>query len=741
MKNLTIVQKSIIIFIAAAIVGFCIITNSSGVYRSYLAEDLPLVIDINENSPLSYDSVLEDAINTWNSVEGSFFEFQVGSRVSNSDNIQDGVNLFYVDDNNENFEPESNTIAFSMTYASNAGGFHAVESDYIYNAAGFPPATDGSQNQMDLMTITLHEFGHHLGLSHNGPDGNSSGGSEGCGLSLPNSVMYYAVSLGQIQHELDPHAGMGAVAIYPNYVLEIQVTDASTNDPIENAKIVLNNSTIAAITEPVEDSPNGRGGLVPGEVYTEFSTPSNGFVKAAMNKKEFSFDLMKFGYDETEETIVSFEESSGYGDTQILSYNFRLNKSQVVGISGSIVTTTPEIELNAIIAATWVNDENETFSSTTDANGNFSLDVPSGSYYNIEVFYDPPYQYVQRFDSVFVSPEGLDLNLQATPSNLIIVNSEDSENSNFSIYLDKLEDYQIPFAFWNEMERGNLSEQSFISSLIGKYSLVWIAGGESSSGLDDSDIEFLKSHLESGSGLVLTGNNIAENVVDQGVSETFLSDYFGVEFAQNITDIRLKGFKNDLIGDGIAHTIQGLDKDLLQLTDSNLGEIYKSFYIGTTNVDTANIVGVRSESEEYGWRAFFLSSAAHNVFGSVFDSILVRSIGYVLDTNFVTSVDYATVDELPNVYSIAQNYPNPFNPSTTIKFNLPVNANVKLTIYNILGEQVDVLKDDFLSAGSYEMRWDAVSSSLSSGIYFYNIKAEGINGSNYNQTRKMILLK
>ena len=81
-----------------------------------------------------------------------------------------------------------------------------------------------------------------------------------------------------------------------------------------------------------------------------------------------------------------------------------------------------------------------------------------------------------------------------------------------------------------------------------------------------------------------------------------------------------------------------------------------------------------------------------------------------------------------------QNYPNPFNPSTTIRFSLPQAGNVKLTVYNLLGEQVIQLVNDFREAGMHTINFNA--SELNSGIYIYKIEAAGLV-----QTKKMTLLK
>ena len=94
---------------------------------------------------------------------------------------------------------------------------------------------------------------------------------------------------------------------------------------------------------------------------------------------------------------------------------------------------------------------------------------------------------------------------------------------------------------------------------------------------------------------------------------------------------------------------------------------------------------------------------------------------------------------LPDHFELTQNYPNPFNPTTEIAFSLPEARHVTLEIYNVLGQRVATLVNEFREAGPHLVPWDATDAeghSVASGIYLYRLQAGSLT-----TTRKMLLLK
>ncbi|MBN1397180.1 MAG: fibronectin type III domain-containing protein [Bacteroidetes bacterium] len=122
-----------------------------------------------------------------------------------------------------------------------------------------------------------------------------------------------------------------------------------------------------------------------------------------------------------------------------------------------------------------------------------------------------------------------------------------------------------------------------------------------------------------------------------------------------------------------------------------------------------------------------INIAAGFIMENILDAPLAGNLSVITD---VENIELSAVKE----FSLSQNYPNPFNPTTNIKYQLPKHSYVVLKVYNLLGQEVKTLVDQYQQQGAYEVKFNAQS--LTSGIYIYSLKA-----GNFSQTKKLILLK
>ena len=113
--------------------------------------------------------------------------------------------------------------------------------------------------------------------------------------------------------------------------------------------------------------------------------------------------------------------------------------------------------------------------------------------------------------------------------------------------------------------------------------------------------------------------------------------------------------------------------------------------------------------------------------------LIIVSRPFEVIVNVINSIS-GDQNGIPVTYGLKQNYPNPFNPATRINYQLAQSAKVVLTVYDIMGRGVKTLVNKYQQAGYYTIDFDA--SSLSSGIYFYDIKSK-----RFSKTLKMILMK
>jgi hypothetical protein len=155
-----------------------------------------------------------------------------------------------------------------------------------------------------------------------------------------------------------------------------------------------------------------------------------------------------------------------------------------------------------------------------------------------------------------------------------------------------------------------------------------------------------------------------------------------------------------------------------------------------TNTEIAANMNKQLVGNENGLVAYYnFNNTTKDITGKGNDGILMYKEAF-------TSINTVGIKDAlqPASFTFSQNYPNPFNSSTIIKYSLPFDSQVIMKIYNAMGQEINILKNEITSAGNHEVQFN--SSDLPSGVYFYAIQAIAINGiKNFQEVKKMILKK
>ncbi len=157
---------------------------------------------------------------------------------------------------------------------------------------------------------------------------------------------------------------------------------------------------------------------------------------------------------------------------------------------------------------------------------------------------------------------------------------------------------------------------------------------------------------------------------------------------------------------------------------TNLGNDWTTQYTGTGTGNWYHLSMVKVGSDIHGWA--------------------VRSNGEIMKYTELGAVSVLEDELIPEQFELFQNYPNPFNPSTRIKFALPVQSNITIEIYNVLGQKVRTLINEERSAGYHAVEWNGrndYDQYIGSGVYYVKFNANGGSENSHTDVRKMIMMK
>lgn len=210
----------------------------------------------------------------------------------------------------------------------------------------------------------------------------------------------------------------------------------------------------------------------------------------------------------------------------------------------------------------------------------------------------------------------------------------------------------------------------------------------------------------------------------------------GIAFHPATNELWASGFKAIGVGKDKIFKINLANGDT-----TNIG--VTGFAVNTTDIEfNANkrLYGIKGTSQDNELFEINLTTGIGTSIGPI-GIANVNSIAFNVSGPVSVQENQPVV---PSDFSLSQNYPNPFNPSTTIEYALPIDASVRLSVYNLLGEEVNRLFDGMQKAGSYKISWNAddkFGKKLSTGVYFYEMRGNLVNGKEFSLMKKMILMK
>jgi len=326
-------------------------------------------------------------------------------------------------------------------------------------------------------------------------------------------------------------------------------------------------------------------------------------------------------------------------------------------------------------------------------------------------------------------------------------------------YLSVLDSLGIMVDHWDVQYRGLLKSTRLADYQDNSKLIIWYTGNSDSATLTDEDQTALTSFLDNGGNLFLTGQDIGQDLVENGQGAAFFEQYLHAQLVQeNFAGPKgLSGVPGDAISDGMMVVLTGAgsanNQDSPSVIAAVSGAVPIFNYLGTNHQAALRYEGnYKLVYFAFGFEAI-IQTNPRTVSPLL---VLTRILDWM---GIETSVDDqgGFTQSLPEQFELMQNYPNPFyqgqqhffagNAATKIDYALNLSGYVTLDVYNICGQHVRTLVQKQLSPGNYEASWDGndrFGKAVSSGIYFYALRikphAVGQSAKDMLRTRKLLLI-
>ncbi|PIE80006.1 MAG: hypothetical protein CSA15_02380 [Candidatus Delongbacteria bacterium] len=238
-------------------------------------------------------------------------------------------------------------------------------------------------------------------------------------------------------------------------------------------------------------------------------------------------------------------------------------------------------------------------------------------------------------------------------------------------------------------------------------------------GLDDLLLSYVEDNYTNSKLILFNGN-----------ASSFIEDSFSSQNVDyRIESVNVSNYNDDNYSDIIIYYCGGYPgntiSDHILISGNSSNQLTEnSNIIKNSEYNISGIIEFLGDVNGDGFKDYLIFDTKNdnNIFSNRFGVYSKRNFSSINENN------------IPKTLSLSQNYPNPFNPTTTISFNLPMESNVKLGIYNNKGEMVKELLNGSMKSGNHSIQFNG--SSLSSGVYYYKLTA-----GKENHVKKMMLIK
>jgi hypothetical protein len=295
------------------------------------------------------------------------------------------------------------------------------------------------------------------------------------------------------------------------------------------------------------------------------------------------------------------------------------------------------------------------------------------------------------------------------PEVLLVIDDEGATYEDY--YRDALNDLTVLYDEWDVVTDGFLG-----SELLYYVCVIWYTGDDATTTLTAQDQTDLTTFMDGGGSLILTGQNIGEDI---GSDPFYINYLHALWDAPVASENVLEGVTGDPIGDGLDLLTQGGGGAGNQTSQDVITPIGGASPV--INYTPTEVAAIRYDSGTYKmvYFAFGLEGLNPLSFYAGRDTVLARTLGWT-GCGITVGVEEEEIGETtPNL--AFNSLPNPFNNSTSFRFTIPAELETSLKIYDVSGQHVKTLMEGEQSAGSYNLSWDSRSDAgtrVPSGIYF-----------------------